>query len=121
RRVGARDGGGGGARHAHAGAAADVAENLGVHRASRAQHDDALDAVFQLADVAGPVVVHEHAHGVGRDIHRATVLHVELLEEEVDESRDLLTALAERRVEDLDDVQKINEVFHELMYVNGEI
>src|SRR2546429_129870 len=99
RRVGAGHGSGDGgrARHGHAGPAIDVADDLRVHRSSRAKHDNTLDGVLQFADVARPVVVDEDAHRVGWNVDGATVLRVELLEEEVDEARNLFPALTQRR------------------------
>ena len=97
------------------GAAAQVGDDLDVHGPRAAEHHDALDGVLELADVAGPLVVDERAQRLGRHLDGAAVLHVELAQEVIDEHRDLLPTLAERRDADLDDVETVVEVLAELM------
>jgi hypothetical protein len=49
-------------------AAGEVAgEQVGGDDGPGGEHHAALDHVFQLADVAGPVVIEQRAHGVGRE------------------------------------------------------
>ena len=63
-----------------------------------AQDDRPLDVVLQLADVARPVVVAQQPHRVGVDpAHLAAVLLGVALQEELDQERDVVAALAQRR------------------------
>ena len=57
-----------------------------------------LDGVFQFADIARPAVVGEHIHGFRIDFFRlgAGVRRV-FLKEVIDEQRDVVEPLAERR------------------------
>ena len=67
-------------------------------RGAGAQHDRALDHVLELADVARPVVVHQQVERVRRHLeHSAAVLLAVLLEEVLDEQRNVLAPLAQRR------------------------
>src|SRR5581483_2508507 len=101
--------------------ASEVARDLDMHGPRGAEHHDALDGVLELADVARPVIVDEGAQGLGRDVDGAPVLRVELLEEEVDERRNLVTPLAQRRNADLDDVEPVIEVLAELVGTHGSL
>jgi hypothetical protein len=72
-----------------------------------AQEDRALDGVAQLADVARPGVAEEPFTRIARDPrggppHRAP----EILEEGLGQREDVVGAGAERRDEDLEDVQR---------------
>ena len=73
------------------------------------------DEVLQLADVAGPGVVHEHLHGLGRHLGVGPrVLRRVLPEEVLGEHRNLVAPLAQRRQVDRDDVEAEEEVVAEL-------
>ncbi len=79
------------------------------------EDEDALDEVAQLADVAGPVVLAEGGEGVfGHLDVGAAVLRAELLEEFLDEERDVFLAVAQGRDEEGDDVEAVEEVFAEV-------
>src|SRR5262245_42987398 len=95
--------------------AAEVADDLEMHRPCAAQHDHALHGVLQLPDVAGPVIFEERALRLGRHLDGAAVLRVELLEEVIEQHWDLFPALAERWDPDLDHVDPVVEVFAELV------
>src|SRR5262245_43077892 len=69
-----------------------VADDLEMHGPRAAEDDHALHGVLQLPDVAGPVVLEERALRLGRYLDGATVLHVELLEEMIEQHRDLFPA-----------------------------
>ena len=101
--------------------AAEAGGDILMNGARGAQHDDALHGVLELADVAGPVILDEDAHGVGRDLDLAAVLGVEPGQEMIDEHRDLFAPLPQRRDADLDDVQAVVEVFTELMRPHGRL
>ena len=82
--------------------------------AALADQHRALDAVLQLAHVAGPVVAHEHVDGGGGDA--ADVLAVGgrvLLHEVIGQERHVRPALAQRRQVDVEDVQPVIEVLAE--------
>src|SRR5262249_32389822 len=59
RRVGSHDGGDSNrsAGSAHARTATDIAEDLGVHGPRRAEDHDTLHGIFELPDVAWPVIL----------------------------------------------------------------
>jgi hypothetical protein len=65
----------------------------------RLRHDEAaLEDVAQLADVPRPVMGHQERHRLGRDPLRLAVhLDSEVLEEVVDEDRNILAPLSEAR------------------------
>ena len=99
-------------------AADGVGELVEVDEA-RAEDDGALEDVLQLADVAGPVVVEERLHrlgGHGRD--RPLVLPRRARDERVDEERDVLLALPQRREADGDDAEAVEEVLAELPFLD---
>src|SRR5262245_4848888 len=79
-----------------------------------AQHHHAPDDVLELADVARPRVRGEAGERLGRDLLLPAVLRVESGEEQLDEARDLLAPLAQRRNLELHDVEPVVEVFTEL-------
>ena len=64
----------------------------------------AVDAVFQLADVAGELAGGQDVHGAVGEMQIALVFLVEALEEGVGEQRDVVAAVAQRRHEDRHDV-----------------
>src|ERR1043165_5627841 len=76
-----------------------------------AAQQGALEDVAQLADVAGPVVVAEHALGLARD-RQARLAEVarEALEDVRGEQRDVVAALAQRRDEKLQGTDAVVEV-----------
>jgi hypothetical protein len=94
-------------------------EILGTDHLRAAGDDQALDDVFQLADVARPRVVAQQLGRVGGNLphRRAVVLH-EPLEEGVDQERDVLAALAQRRHRQVDDVQAIEQILAERAFGN---
>src|SRR2546426_6024629 len=109
-------------RRGHRAAAArgaDVVQDFLVHAQGAAQDDDAPDRILQLPDVPGPVMLHEHAHGLVRDVHGAPILGVELPFEGLHQDRNLLPSLPERRDADLDHVQAGIKVLAELMRPHG--
>ena len=58
-----------------------------------AENERVLDRVFQLADVAGPVVQHQGRHRIpGKPCHGAALLVVEPLDETIHQKRDILPA-----------------------------
>ena len=79
-----------------------------------AQDHRPLDVVLQLADVARPVVVAEQPHRLGVDPpHLAAVLLGVALQEELDQRRDVLAALAQGRQVDRHDVEPVVQVLAE--------
>ena len=86
------------------------------HGVAVRQRERPLDQVLELADVARPVVALEHLHRVDRDLaQRATsICSAVLLQEEVDQERDVLAPLAQRRQVDRDDVEAVVEVLAEV-------
>jgi hypothetical protein len=71
----------------------------------------ALDAVLQLAHVARPLVVHQRRHGLVAQLDAGLVLLRAVQGDEVlRERRDVLGTIAQRRHEDLDDVQAEEQI-----------
>ena len=80
------------------------------HRAV-GQGDPRLDRVFQLADVARPVVPQEGLHRVGGDLgDRRALLGAVLLEEMHRQERNILGSLAQRGQVDPDHVEPVEQV-----------
>ena len=88
---------------------------VGRDDAARAQRHRLLDHVLELADVAREVVLDElldHALGeAGVRVH----LPVVLVEEELDEQRDVFAPLAQRRQMEARDVEAVVEVLAEAL------
>ena len=70
-------------------------EQVGRDGAGGGEDDAALHGVFKLADVAGPLVVHQDAEGFGREgaVLGAVLVGVEL-EEVGGEQRDVFAAVS---------------------------
>ena len=89
-------------------------EVLGGQLGAVAQDDGPLDVVLQLADVARPVVVAEQPHRLGVDpADLAAVLLGVALQEELDQERDVVAALAEGGQVDRHDVEPVVQVLAE--------
>ncbi|MEZ5419008.1 MAG: hypothetical protein R2708_16950 [Vicinamibacterales bacterium] len=95
--------------HAH------VLRDLGAEDAAGRQDDPALDHVFELADVPGPVVLHQEVQRLGRDLeHRPSVLFRVAAEEVVDQQGNVVLSLTQsREVNAPDHVEAIEEVLAE--------
>ena len=85
--------------HGSRGAAVeDSREVVDVEAPAVGQEHGALDQVLELADVPGPGCCLQRGERCGRDaLHVLVEAAVELLEEVVDEERDVVGALAQRR------------------------
>ena len=79
----------------------------------------AVDAVFQLTDVAGPVVGHDRLGGFGVQSVRAADGREEVLQQE----RDIFPSFAQWREGETDDVEAVKQIFAETPAGNfaGEI
>ena len=89
------------------------------HLAVADQHR-ALERVLQLADVAGPVVAHQHVDGLGGDALDALAVRAGILEQEVvGQHHHVGPSLAQRRHEDGEDVQAVIEVLPEGLLGDG--
>jgi hypothetical protein len=72
------------------------------------QRDRALDGIFQLADVAWPIVMGEERHGLGRHrFRRALQLGAVFLDEMAGENLQVVLPGAERGEDDRDDLEAI--------------
>ena len=85
-----------------------------AQHAVRTHHDRALDQVAELAHVAGPVVALERRQRLGGHLaDRPSEARALAAREVLDEERDVLATLAQRRQPDRDDVQAVVEVLAE--------
>ena len=107
-------------RHLEPLAAADVIGNeIGVDLRAGRQHHRALDDVLQLADVARPVVFLQQIQRLGGQLEVGLLVFLAvLLEEVLDQQRDVVLALAQRRQLHGDDVQPVVQVLAELAFVH---
>src|SRR3989304_5863879 len=79
-----------------------------------------LKRILQLSDVAGPVVLHEEAHGFGKELHGLPLrFGGKFLEDGTDQQRDVFLAVPEGRDHDGDHIQAIKEILPEPSLVNG--
>ena len=71
-----------------------IGQHVGGNRGLRSQHHGPLHYVFELADIAGPVIVHEQIHRLRRHARngRAVRVGAELLDEEIDQQRHVFAA-----------------------------
>src|SRR6266566_7249133 len=96
-----------------------LAQHFNRNRFLRRQHNGALYYIFQLADVARPVVVHQNLQRFGLEPQRGLAVRVEELvvfaailgEEVLHQRRNIFLAVAQRWQGDVDDVQAVIEVF----------
>jgi hypothetical protein len=95
-------------------------KKVGANGAGGGEDDAALHGVFEFANVAGPLIVHQDAHGFGgeRTVFGAVLFRVEL-EEVCCEERDIFAAGAEGRQLQADDVEAVEEVFAEAALADG--
>ena len=74
----------------------------------------ALERVLELADVAGPVIRHQHVDGGrGNPLNHLTVLARKLLEEVIGQQQHVRLPVAQRRHEDREDIEPVIEVLAE--------
>ena len=84
-------------------------------RGPGAQHHGALDDVLELANVARPVVLGQQVERVRRQLESALAGSPRrTFEEVVDEQRDVVLAIAQRRQLNRDDVEAVEEILAEL-------
>jgi hypothetical protein len=95
-------------------------EKVGGEGGAVGEDDAAFHGVFELADVAGPLVVHHEAEGFGGELGRgkAVFFGVEL-EVVGGEERDVFLAAAERWELEGDDVEAVEEVLAEAAFLDG--
>ncbi len=84
------------------------------------KHDGAEDRVFELADIARPVIGRQQRHGTARYRQPLieSLLGGEALDEGAYQNGDILLAPAQRRNGDREDVQPIVEIFAEPALAN---
>ena len=88
---------------------------VGLDETFGSRHRAALDDVLEFADVARPGVVHHRGEGFRADFLRdETAVGREAGQKVLDEQRDVVLALAQRRHDQMDDVEPVEEVFAEL-------
>src|SRR5690606_29017451 len=78
------------------GAGEDLWEIMRLEEGAVGQDDGAIDGVFQLPDIAGPVIAGEQVHGMGRDAQNALAgFGGAAGDEMLDEAREVFHALAQ--------------------------
>ena len=99
---------------AAAGLGGEFGVDFEVEGGARREDDGAFQDVLQLADVAGPSISDQASHGLRADAFDAPAGAAgELVDQEPDEERDVLGAVAERGERDGEDAEAIVEVFAE--------
>src|SRR5215467_8085967 len=84
------------------------------------ENHGALDGVLEFANVAWPIVCEQKTAGLGADAaNRFLELAVIPVDEEVDEGKNVLSALAQRRDENGDDGEAVIEVLAEVAFADG--
>ena len=92
-------------------------EKFGPEHRAGGQDDGALDSIFQLADVSGPIVIHHNLQSFRRKLQaRAVILSAKLPQEVLGQLGNIFLALAQRREAQGNDVQAIEEVLAELAF-----
>src|SRR5580700_5269245 len=82
---------------------------------ARIEDEDALDDIFQLTHISGPVVAGQSLEGFIAELDpRATVLTTKLEKKFASQKRNVLLALAQRRHEERDNVEAVEEIFTEV-------
>ena len=90
-------------------------EILGSHDRAPAEQDDAFDGVFELPNVAGPVVRQQHIEGAGRELDLSTDALARSLQKCGDEERDVVPPFPECRQTDDDHAEAIVQVGPKLL------
>src|SRR5262249_47601904 len=89
--------------------------DVDVQRGARGEDDRALDDVLQLPDVAGPGVLHQGVHGLGRNgLDLPAHSPGDLVREMADEPGDVVAALAQGGQAEGEHVEAVIEVAAEL-------
>ena len=88
------------------------------HRA-RIEHDQPLDQVLQLADIARPAVLLEESHGFRADGFDARHVLLDVhFQEMIDQEGDVPFPFPQRRQIDRDHIQAVIEVLPELAFID---
>src|SRR6266849_4304053 len=94
-------------------------QQVHVHALLRGEDNGAFDNVFQLAHIAGPVVVHQELESARRELpQRLGVLEAIALEEMREEHRHILAAVAQWRKLQMNDVEAVEQVLTETAFAN---
>ncbi len=81
------------------------------------QHDRAVDDIPQLADVAGPGVIQQALPGGdGKGQPRPAVLPPVMVQERIDQQKNVIAPLAQRRQGQFENAEPVIEVFAELFF-----
>src|SRR5260370_9474974 len=93
-------------------AANALREQVRVNTLLRGENDGALDHIFQLANVAGPVVIHHELHRRRRELPQRLSIFVAIALEKISQQkRHIFPPLAQRRNLQVDDVQAVAQIF----------
>src|SRR5713226_1987837 len=95
-------------------AADGLREQLDVDALLRGKNDGALHDIFELADVAGPIVVHQELEGRGSEMAQGLGIFLAVAVEEMREQRgNVFAAVAQRRQLQVNDVGAVIEILAE--------
>src|SRR5262249_36299254 len=87
---------------------------LGVDQAALNRHDETLDYVLELSDVARPGILDHRLHGRRRYARDRRPIECRIpLAEEVDQRRNVFAPLAEGRHHEVNDVHPVEEILAE--------
>src|SRR6267154_1945427 len=105
---------------AHNFLAADVLrEQIDVDALLRGKNYGALDNVFELAHIAGPVVIHKQLQRRGSKVAQGLVVFLAVADEEMGEQRrNIFAAITQGRQGQVNDVETMVQIFAEAAFAN---
>src|SRR5713101_6884303 len=95
-------------------AADGLREQVDVDALLRGKNDGTLHDIFEFADVAGPIVVHQELHSRGSEMAQGLGIFLAVAVEEMREQRgNIFAAVAQRRQLQMNDVEAVIEILAE--------
>src|SRR5216683_1446725 len=96
-----------------------LGEQVDVDAFLRGQHYRAFDNIFELADVAGPIVIHQEFQCGGSEVAQRLVVFLTVAIKETRKQRgNVFAAIAQRRQLKMNDVEAVIEIFPEAPFAD---
>src|SRR5260221_10935939 len=94
-------------------------EQVDIDTLLRGQDNGALDNIFELADIAGPIVIHQKLQRGGSKVAQGFVVFLAVAVEEMREQRGhIFATVTERRQLQVNDVEAMVEIFAEAAFAD---